>query len=82
MAKMYFSALEQHNDGSWWYHGDTFGSRMEAEQFLKEWIWWDKDRKKEIVQHQLPFPGSGRRSYWTRDFRQFYNVGGREVCRI
>lgn len=69
---MLYSAIERHIDGGWWYHGDTFENREEAEQFLLEWIWWDKDRPKRIYEHLTPFPLKTMVSYDLRKFRNPY----------
>lgn len=72
-----FSALEQHTDGAWWYHGNTFDTKEEAETFVSKWIWWDQDRPKMIFEHEKALPDS--RSLCTRNFIEFSNVGGMVV---
>ena len=43
--KMLYSVLEQHADGSWWYHpGFTRETRAEAELKSAHSIWWDLER--------------------------------------
>lgn len=53
---MLYSCVEQHCDGSWWYHGNTFESREEAGNFLDDWIPWDANRHKMIFTHEKPLP--------------------------
>lgn len=67
----FYSAFEQHYDGSWWYHLDTFTDRAASEEFLKKWIWWDTDRRKTIFEHEHPLP---QETLWTRDFESFFRI--------
>lgn len=53
----FFSALEQHIDNSWWYHGNkwTFDSREEAEAFVKRFCEnMGDDRPTRIYEHDEP----------------------------
>lgn len=77
---MLFSCLERHNDGSFWYHGNTFNSHEQAEIFLKSWIPWDPNRKKLIIEHATPITTYFGVCY-TYDFRKF-EYGGITVCTI
>lgn len=74
----YYSCLELHNDGSWWYHGNTFSSREEADAFIIKWIWFDDHRTKRIFEHSIPFPPfpDFTHSYYTKDLHAFYLPGG------
>lgn len=78
----YFSCLEFHHPESWWYHGDTFGTREEAEAFLEKWIPWDDDRSKRIFIHSRPFPPfedwDTLHAYYTTNLLTFYRPGGGE----
>ena len=55
-----FSILEQHNDGSWWYHpGNTFETQEEAA--IEGWNVYGSGcyltpRDYKIIEHQKPFP--------------------------
>ena len=52
-----FSLLEQHNDGSWWYHpGCTYNTREEAEERFKKSFWWDLTRPHFVFEHTEPLP--------------------------
>lgn len=66
----YYSLLEQHTSGAWWYHKLTFTSKKEAEERLKTWIWWDENRHKTIVEHTAPLP---RETMMTFDLKTFLN---------
>lgn len=76
---MNYSLLEQHLDGSWWYHGNTFATRAEAEAFSARWIWWDKGRPKTILEHERPLP---KKTLSTHDFKTFKEVGGINACQL
>ena len=71
---MYYSCLERHNNGSFWYHGHkyTFESREKAEMFLKQWIPWDPEREKAIIEHEKLLPNE---TCCTFDFHKFENCG-------
>lgn len=75
----YYSVLEKHKDGSWWYHGHTFPTWGEADAYRKQWIWWDKDRPKTVIGHDDPLP---ELTLSTGDLRDFRSVGGPTVCTI
>lgn len=66
----YYSLLEQHTNGAWWYHGNTYTSREEAEERFKTWIWWDKERPKKILEHTSSLP---KETMVTYDFKRFRN---------
>ena len=52
---MMYSLIEQHKNGSWWYHpGHTFATREEAEECFKRSFWWDLDRPHDIIEHDEP----------------------------
>lgn len=55
-----FSILEQHTDGSWWYHpGDTFVTRDEAETEGQKFYGSGDHltpRPYKVIEHQKPFP--------------------------
>lgn len=53
----YFSIVEQHIDGRWWYHPRlTYNSKDEAREGFKKVFWWDLERPYKIVEHTIPFP--------------------------
>lgn len=68
---MNYSLFEQHKDGTWWYHCNTFTTRHAAEKYMKEWIWWDGERRKTIFEHEKPFP---QETLWTCDFKNFFRI--------
>lgn len=51
-----YSLLEQHVDGSWWYHpGDTFETEEEVEQcFQQVYGHWTPDRPHRTFKHDEP----------------------------
>lgn len=50
---MLYSLLEQHKDGSWWYHpGFTFNSPEEVEEFFKKHF--DDSRPHMVFEHEEP----------------------------
>lgn len=69
---MLYSVLERHNDGSYWHHGKTFNTREEAEKFMADWIPWDPQRGKRIIEHQKPLPNE---PCCTFDFKNFGFAG-------
>lgn len=69
----YYSLVEQHTNGAWWYHKKTFTSREEAEEYMKTWIWWDENRPKRIVEHTAPLPGKTLMSYDLKTFLDPYS---------
>lgn len=78
MATKFYSLLEQHTNGAWWYHRLTFKSIKEAEEYNNGWIWWDKARPRKILEHKMPLPDL---TLYTFDFREFYKQGG-SLCVI
>ena len=69
-----FSALEQHKDGAWWYHGDTFETEAEAKEFIEGWIWWDANRPKFYFEHEKPLP---KKSCCTKDGCRTFEFAGK-----
>lgn len=50
-----YSLLEQHKDGSWWYHpGDTFDTRMAVYERFHSRFWWDPERPHKVFEHDKP----------------------------
>lgn len=51
-----FSLLEQHMDGSWWYHpGDTFDTEAEVERcFQRNYGHWSPGRPHKAFKHAEP----------------------------
>ena len=50
-----YSLLEQHIDGSWWYHpGDTFETEEEVENAFRKRFWWDLERPHRSFKHDKP----------------------------
>lgn len=76
---MYYSLLEKHNDGSWWYHKTTFRSAEDAYKFREAWTKWDKDGNKRLIEHEDTLP---KETLWTFDFKHFYNIAGELLCTI
>lgn len=81
-----YSLLEEHRDGSWWYHpGRTFNVAQEATEILEtvlriaeafEISKGDVSRSLKIIKHTKPFPQDMSRC--TRDFVHFNFAGGYE----
>lgn len=68
-----YSLLEQHKDGSWWYHpGMTYETPEECEDRFKASFWWDLDRPHKVIKHSVPFP---KETCCTRDFKTFEAYG-------
>lgn len=73
-----FSILEQHKDGSWWYHiGETYDTREKAETEGQELYGSGKyltPRPYKVIEHTKPFPQDlDRHSF---DCIHFYSAGG------
>lgn len=70
-----FSLLEQHRDGSWWYHpGDTFDTAEEVEQcFQEKYGHNDPERPHKIFEHDEPM--FQEYSTCTFDFKTFWFGG-------
>lgn len=68
----YYSLLEQHTNGAWWYHRNTFTSRKEAEEYFKIWLTGDfiQKRPRMILEHTDSIPDE---TMVTDDLRRFYN---------
>lgn len=66
-----YSALEQHRDGSWWYHGRTFYNLTNAKEYLDATFWWDEERPQVIIEHEEELP---RMTLWTGDCKTFKQV--------
>lgn len=80
MKKVMYSLLEQHNDGSWWYHpGNTYNSPEEAEEAFKKIFWWDLDRPHKVIKHTGPL--FQEHSSCTKDFNTF-EFAGLTVCTL
>ena len=81
-----YSLLEEHADGSWWYHpGCTFSNRPEACDVFMRFIGvassfelhkGNISRSVKIITHTKPFPQDMSRC--TRDFVHFDFAGGYE----
>ncbi len=77
---MYYSLFEQHYDGTWWYHGDTYEERKDAEKELVEgFIYWDDERPKRIFEHRMEFSGE---TLSTDDFVRFFDICGNYIFSI
>ena len=71
-----YSFLEQHKDGSWWYHpGCTYETEEEAEEEFKKKFWWDLDRPHKVISHSTPFPQDISRN--SKDMIHFNFAGGK-----
>lgn len=68
---MLYSLLEQHTDGSWWYHRETYTNQEEAKEAEK----WRKDhygdRPWRIFKHTVALP---QKTLYTFDFQVFYEL--------
>ena len=52
---MLYSLLEQHKDGSWWYHpGSTFNTPEEAEEHFAKEFQFDPLRPHKVFKHEEP----------------------------
>lgn len=70
---MIYSLLEQHYDGSWWYHkGASYDTLDRALIAIPNYIKWDETRGKVIFCHDEPLP---QRSCCTFDFKNFAFCG-------
>ena len=75
-----YSLLEQHNDGSLWYHpGWTFDTKEQAEEKFKKSFWFDENRPHMIIEHDEPIFQDY--STCTRDGKTFEFAGYTE-CTI
>lgn len=75
---MLYSLLEQHKDGSWWYHKNfTFDTPEEVEKCFNEYFKFDIDRPHMCFEHEKPM-WQGYSSC-TFDFKRFVSPGGRVV---
>ena len=70
-----FSLLEQHKDGSWWYHpGDTFDTEAEVEQRFQETFGrFAPDRPHMAFEHTEPM--CQELATCTFDFKTFHFGG-------
>ena len=67
----YFSVIEQHFDGCWWYHPRlTFDSKENAEEGFKKHFWWDLERPHKIIEHIEPFPQ--KYGWYSTDLEKWY----------
>ena len=65
-----YSLLEQHNDGSWWYHpGKTYDTPERVEEAFKKSFWYDLDRPHRVFEHTEPLYQDF--STCTRNFKVF-----------
>lgn len=65
---MYYSLLEQHVDGAWWYHpGLTVNKAEMVEEVFKDRF---IDRPKKIIHHETPLYQT--ESTYTIDMKHFY----------
>lgn len=72
METKFYSLLEQHTNGAWWYHKLTFTSREEAEEVFKDWLVgdWITPRPRMILEHTSSLP---KETMVTYDLRRFYD---------
>lgn len=70
-----FSLLEQHKDGSWWYHpGDTFTTPEEVEEcFHQTFDKFHPNRPHKVFEHSDPLPQEF--ATCTKDFKIFEFLG-------
>lgn len=67
----YYSCLEQHKNGSWWYHMKTFRHAVEAIGWCHNFLRW-RDSVQTVIEHDEPLP---QETLWTTDFENFCPVG-------
>lgn len=68
---MYYSVVEQHVDGSWWYHRETFETKEEALKYAQGALGW-RDSRQMVLEHSTKLPDE---TLWTRNFQDFYWPG-------
>lgn len=68
---MYYSVVEQHVDGSWWYHRKTFETKEEALEYAQGALGW-RDSRQIVFEHSTKLPDE---TLWTRNFQDFYWAG-------
>lgn len=68
---MYYSVVEQHIDGSWWYHRKTFETKEEALEYSSVALGW-RDSRQIVFEHTNKLPDQ---TLWTRNFEEFLWVG-------
>lgn len=68
---MYYSVVEQHVDGSWWYHRKTFETKEEALEYAQGALDW-RDSRQIVFEHSTKLPDE---TLWTRNFQDFYWAG-------
>lgn len=69
-----FSLLEQHKDGSWWYHpGCTFNTPEEVEECFKDEFKMHPDRPHMCFKHDEPM--FQEFATYTNDFKTFHFLG-------
>lgn len=73
---MYYHVFEQHLDGTWWYHMDSFTDKAEADAFARDWLWWDPDRPTRVFEMHQDLP---LMTLWTIDFVTFRSIGGEDI---
>ena len=70
---MIYSVLEQHLNGSWWYHpGMSYNTREAAEERAREF----PDRPTKVIKHEQPMPQDVSR--YSFDCKHFDFAGGWE----
>lgn len=72
---MYYSVVEQHIDGSWWYHRRTFETKEEALEYAQGALDW-RDSRQIVFEHSNKLPDE---TLWTRDFEEFLWVGSYDL---
>ena len=68
---MYYSVVEQHVYGSWWYHRKTFETKEEALEYAQGALDW-RDSRQIVFEHSTKLPDE---TLWTRNFQDFYWAG-------
>ena len=73
--KKYYDYLEQHQDGSYWYHGMLGDinneTKEQAENAFKEHFNFDLERPHVIIEHTYIFPDI---TLFTKDFKVFIDL--------
>lgn len=70
---MIYSVLEQHIDGSWWFHIGASSNTIEAaEKWATDRPWMLETRPMCIVKHLFPFP---QKTLFSYSLDGFYEIG-------
>jgi len=71
----FYTPLEQHNNGSWWFHRLTFRNKQDALEYVDKAISW-RDSHQVVIEHKTRLIDE---TLWTRDFDKFYWAGSTTI---